>query len=276
MLNMQFGKRCHIQRQHFLDNYMHVILCACFFFLQAVTLHGDWRQYPTDRGLPQPVVHALYMLGMPGILLRTVVHSSLWCPGSELTLPAWQGVVARFVCMCVKGLWLDSLGWYMNICKVECLESRSKQKAGSEVESNKIQSLFNSLTAFFRRSDKSIHFVSALLFLYFLQFCQQSLVKNKVLRGAVRNVYSLRELNLQDNTPIWCRQLFSKWMKIVLVSYWSFFSFFQLAIVSHLTAHPSVCAYSLVWWLLKQQLQTQGCRNDARCFYMVLSWSFRL
>lgn len=36
------------------------------------------------------------------------------------------------LCMCVKGLWLDSLGWSVNFA--ECLESRSKQKAGRETE----------------------------------------------------------------------------------------------------------------------------------------------
>lgn len=45
-----------------------------------------------------------------------------------------------------------------------------------------------------KRKRKSIQFVSAWLCMYLLQLLQQSLVKNNVLRGAVKNAYSSREL----------------------------------------------------------------------------------
>lgn len=70
---------------HFSDPHDICQICTSVF----VYCHSLW-----DRGLPQPTVHALYMLGMPGILLRTVAHPTPRCLGPEL---AWEGVAAGFV-----------------------------------------------------------------------------------------------------------------------------------------------------------------------------------
>lgn len=39
-----------------------------------------------DGSLTQPIVHAQYMLGMPRILLGTVVQSTPWCSGLSLAV----------------------------------------------------------------------------------------------------------------------------------------------------------------------------------------------